>query len=51
MKRTLVLSMLCCLSLLSFSGYAQMGMMEEKGMMGGSGMMNVSMQRHHFVMR
>jgi hypothetical protein len=34
--------------LLSAIGFAEMGMMKEKGMMG---MMNMSMVRHHYVMR
>lgn len=43
--------------LITVSGYSQMGMMDDRGMMQGrgmmrgGGMMNMSMIRHHFVMR
>ena len=50
MKKSLFGLLVLTSLLLSIYGYGQMGMMDEKGMMKGD-MMNMSMTRHHFVMR
>jgi mono/diheme cytochrome c family protein len=50
MKNTFVSLIVSGFLILSTSVYGQMGMMRGEGMMKG-GMMNMSMIRHHFVMR
>lgn len=51
MKKIIIsMAVLGCLLIL-VSGYSQMGMMGDRGMMQGGGMMNMSVIRNHFVMQ